>query len=191
MFRSFESIMTEILVIFRRWRSELLHYYFLLITSKSGGYSAFSIFSNTASVTEKIAVLETLAVNNAYRGGVAASPNIFAFGKNCSHLNTFSHTKQKPPYWVVSVLVGEGGFEPPKLKATDLQSAPFGRSGILPYSFLRECYYSTQHILCQAKFRTLGIFLFNFYFAFVSFVFLLIVQAFLLIFPCQIHPTII
>lgn len=27
------------------------------------GYSAFDIFSNTASVTEKIAVLETLAVH--------------------------------------------------------------------------------------------------------------------------------
>ena len=31
-------------------------------------------------------------------------------------------------------LVGEGGFEPPKPKATDLQSAPFDRSGIPPYS---------------------------------------------------------
>ena len=26
-----------------------------------------------------------------------------------------------------------GGFEPPKRDATDLQSAPFGHSGILPY----------------------------------------------------------
>ena len=30
-------------------------------------------------------------------------------------------------------MVGEGGFEPPKHDATDLQSAPFGHSGILPY----------------------------------------------------------
>ena len=29
-------------------------------------------------------------------------------------------------------LVGDGGFEPPKSKTTDLQSAPFGRSGNLP-----------------------------------------------------------
>ena len=29
--------------------------------------------------------------------------------------------------------MGEGGFEPPKHDATDLQSAPFGHSGILPY----------------------------------------------------------
>jgi hypothetical protein len=31
-------------------------------------------------------------------------------------------------------LVGEGGFGPPKSLTTDLQSAPFGRSGIPPYS---------------------------------------------------------
>ena len=31
-------------------------------------------------------------------------------------------------------LVGEGGFEPPKSLTTDLQSAPFGHSGIPPYS---------------------------------------------------------
>ena len=30
------------------------------------------------------------------------------------------------------VLVGAGGFEPPKSKTTDLQSAPFGHSGTLP-----------------------------------------------------------
>ena len=31
-------------------------------------------------------------------------------------------------------LVGAGGFEPPKAVPTDLQSAPFGHSGTLPYS---------------------------------------------------------
>ena len=30
------------------------------------------------------------------------------------------------------LLVGDGGFEPPKRDATDLQSAPFDRSGNLP-----------------------------------------------------------
>ncbi len=30
------------------------------------------------------------------------------------------------------VLVGRGGFEPPKSKTSDLQSDPFGRSGICP-----------------------------------------------------------
>ena len=32
-----------------------------------------------------------------------------------------------------AMMVGEGGFEPPKSVTTDLQSAPFGRSGIPPY----------------------------------------------------------
>ena len=32
------------------------------------------------------------------------------------------------------LLVGEGGFGPPKSETTDLQSAPFGHSGIPPYS---------------------------------------------------------
>ena len=36
-----------------------------------------------------------------------------------------------------SCLVGAGGFEPPKLKAADLQSVPIGHSGTRPYSFLR------------------------------------------------------
>ena len=38
----------------------------------------------------------------------------------------------------VFFLVEEGGFEPPKLKAADLQSVPFGHSGTLPYIKVRE-----------------------------------------------------
>ena len=34
---------------------------------------------------------------------------------------------------ILGFMVEEGGFEPPKLQATDLQSAPFGHSGTLPY----------------------------------------------------------
>jgi hypothetical protein len=34
--------------------------------------------------------------------------------------------------------VGEGGFEPPKPVATDLQSAPFDRSGIPPFLHKRK-----------------------------------------------------
>ena len=33
-------------------------------------------------------------------------------------------------------MVEEGGFEPPKRSATDLQSAPFGHSGTPPYMVL-------------------------------------------------------
>ena len=32
----------------------------------------------------------------------------------------------------------EGGFEPPKSLTADLQSAPFGHSGTLPFILLRE-----------------------------------------------------
>ena len=40
---------------------------------------------------------------------------------------------------VISLLmVEEGGFEPPKLQATDLQSAPFGHSGTLPYNIQKK-----------------------------------------------------
>ena len=35
-------------------------------------------------------------------------------------------------------LVGEDGFEPSKRNATDLQSAPFGHSGILPYQVFQK-----------------------------------------------------
>ena len=35
-------------------------------------------------------------------------------------------------------LVGEGGFEPPKALPADLQSVPFGHSGIPPYSVALE-----------------------------------------------------
>ena len=34
------------------------------------------------------------------------------------------------------VVVGRGGFEPPKSKTSDLQSDPFGRSGICPYEIV-------------------------------------------------------
>ena len=42
--------------------------------------------------------------------------------------------KKKPDICNMSGLVGEDGFEPSKRNATDLQSAPFGHSGTLPYS---------------------------------------------------------
>ena len=38
----------------------------------------------------------------------------------------------KKPLYMKWFLVGEDGFEPSKSKTTDLQSAPFGRSGTLP-----------------------------------------------------------
>ena len=44
------------------------------------------------------------------------------------------HTQKGHTLWYVLFVVGRGGFEPPKSKTSDLQSDPFGRSGICPYS---------------------------------------------------------
>ena len=46
----------------------------------------------------------------------------------------FSAQNKREYRFVLSSLVGGGGFEPPKSLTTDLQSAPFGHSGNLPYS---------------------------------------------------------
>ncbi len=42
-------------------------------------------------------------------------------------------TNTKKPWINPGLLVGEGGFEPPKASPADLQSVPFGHSGIPPY----------------------------------------------------------
>ena len=56
---------------------------------------------------------------------------------------TFHRKKQKEKpekdyFSSFSGLVGEGGFEPPKASPADLQSVPFGHSGIPPncYGFM-------------------------------------------------------
>ena len=55
-------------------------------------------------------------------------------------------------------MVGAGGFEPPKLKAADLQSVPIGHSGTRPYSFVahpyagRLVYFSMRREICQLSF---------------------------------------
>ena len=50
--------------------------------------------------------------------------------------DTLSHTQKGHTVWYVLFVVGRGGFEPPKSKTSDLQSDPFGRSGICPYMIL-------------------------------------------------------
>ena len=56
--------------------------------------------------------------------------------------------------------MGAGGFEPPKLKAADLQSVPIGHSGTRPYSFVvhpctgRLVYFSMRKGFCQLPFFT-------------------------------------
>ena len=55
-----------------------------------------------------------------------------------------------------SCLVGAGGFEPPKLKAADLQSVPIGHSGTRPYSVFAvhglPVYITTRGRICQLLF---------------------------------------
>ena len=51
-----------------------------------------------------------------------------------------------------SGLVGEGGFEPPKSLTADLQSVPFGHSGIPPYS-LCCTHFETQRSGFKMKMR--------------------------------------
>jgi hypothetical protein len=52
-------------------------------------------------------------------------------------LDIFRFMQQKNELtFINSFLVGEGGFEPPKSLTTDLQSAPFGHSGIPPYEIV-------------------------------------------------------
>ena len=67
--------------------------------------------------------------------------------------------KQKTSVFSTLVfLVGAGGFEPPKLKAADLQSVPIGHSGTRPYSFVahpfagRLVYFSMRKGFCQLPF---------------------------------------
>ena len=50
--------------------------------------------------------------------------------------SAFSDKKVQHRKMLNLFLVGEGGFEPPKALLTDLQSAPFGHSGIPPYEIL-------------------------------------------------------
>ena len=66
--------------------------------------------------------------------------------------------KLQYPVRILEFLVGAGGFEPPKLKAADLQSVPIGHSGTRPYSFVahpyagRLVYFSMRREICQLSF---------------------------------------
>ena len=52
-------------------------------------------------------------------------------------ISTIPKQNRDIPQGYVSILVGDGGFGPPKSATTDLQSAPFGHSGNLPYKSSR------------------------------------------------------
>ena len=64
-------------------------------------------------------------------------------------------------------MVEEDGFEPSKLKATDLQSAPFGHSGTLPYGAgdgtRTRNLLITNQLLCQLSYTSIFSIAFAFY----------------------------
>ena len=71
------------------------------------------------------------------------SGNFNAFKCKIKQKQTEKTQKKNPKRYISVVrfrffLVDRGGFEPPKSKTSDLQSDPFGRSGICPilYAFL-------------------------------------------------------
>ena len=75
------------------------------------GVLCVGIFSNTASVTEKITLLETLAGRKSCRGFAAASPNIFRpSAKNSSYLILLLRAKQKTTRLGGFCFGGEGGI---------------------------------------------------------------------------------
>ena len=94
-------------------------------------------------------------------------PPDYSAGRCCS--NPPSRVRLKMPgktkTSVIStlvLLVGAGGFEPPKLKAADLQSVPIGHSGTRPYSVFAvhglPVYITTRMVVCQHLLRNFWIF---------------------------------
>ena len=94
------------------------------------------------------------------------SPPDCSAGRCCSNPPAFvslTHKQNKKlqrTKYARAFLVGAGGFEPPKLKAADLQSVPIGHSGTRPYSFVvhpctgRLIYFSMRKGFCQPPFFT-------------------------------------
>ena len=86
--------------------------------------------------------------------------------------NRLRRTQKGHTPWYVLFVVGRGGFEPPKSKTSDLQSDPFGRSGICPFyiTFLvgagdwtrTHNLLITNQLLCQLSYTGLWCFWLNF-----------------------------
>ena len=90
---------------------------------------------------------------------------VFACSREPPRIRSFeqlpTYHKTAPPTRCCFV-VGRGGFEPPKSKTSDLQSDPFGRSGICPYNFFVCCgagdwtrthnLLITNQLLCQLSY---------------------------------------
>ena len=86
-------------------------------------------FSNV----QQNAALCSAIINKVHNGAVAlyATVRTAAYARGISS-TLFRTKKESIGISMLSFLVGRGGFEPPKAVPTDLQSAPFGHSGIFP-----------------------------------------------------------
>ena len=76
----------------------------------------------------------------------------------CSNPPIPSTNKKAPSIDDAFLLVGEDGFEPSKSVTTDLQSAPFGRSGTLPGAgdgTRTRNLLITNQLLCQLSYTSL------------------------------------
>ena len=69
-------------------------------------------------------------------GDIIWVPSHFCSAKDDRSDRLVSHRTKRHANACLFVLVGEAGFEPAKSVTTDLQSAPFGRSGIPPDRYL-------------------------------------------------------
>ena len=93
--------------------------------------SAF--FRPLRAANEKIAVLETSQSATPIAALRLLRRTIFPKGKIIRSRSSHQTKKGILHAGAFLCLVGESGFEPLKQDATDLQSAPFGHSGTLPY----------------------------------------------------------
>ena len=131
--------------------------------------SGFEQTKSTRKLTFLGAVSWWARVDYASRASKKAPQGLFSppdcsAGRCCSNPPTFvslTHKQNKKlqrAKYARAFLVGAGGFEPPKLKAADLQSVPIGHSGTRPYSFVahpyagRLVYFSMRREICQLSF---------------------------------------
>ncbi len=66
--------------------------------------------------------------------------SLFEFGGTIPEIGRRNIFHKKIRKHCFRILVGDGGFGPPKSETTDLQSAPFGRSGNPPYGVYSDCH---------------------------------------------------
>ena len=92
----------------------------------------------------------------------ATGPQLFESARLASG-KVITKQKLQYPVRILEFLVGAGGFEPPKLKAADLQSVPIGHSGTRPDSVHVRCrttclFYQTAGDLSTTFFGFLQLF---------------------------------